>query len=153
MSTGGIPTQPASLPVPPTGDGSVTFGGGGHQTFRSDVPIPDGVISSAPIKAWKRVASVFDGKPKEQFCFLFSIPGREADGELAYYTGVKVSSHPKSKLVPFLTLIGARVPTPDNPTLPTDVVGRRANLFVVSEPSTSDPTKKYPKIKQVLAAS
>ena len=146
-----IPTEPAALPAPPASEGAVTFGGGGHQTFRGE--IADGVVKGATIRAWKRVASTFDGQSKEQFCFLFSVPGREADGELAYYCGTKVSSHPKSKLVPFLKTIGARVPTPENPRLPDDVVGRTADLFVKSEPSTSDPTKKYPKIKEVLAAS
>jgi len=145
-----IPTEAAPLPQPPADEGTVTFGGGVHQTFRGTVA--DGVAKGATIKGWKRVTSTFDGQPKEQFCFLFNLAGREVDGELAFYTGVKVSTHPKSKLVPFLKTIGARVPTPDNPKLP-DVVGAKADLFIKNEPSTSDPTRTYPKVKEVLAAS
>lgn len=145
-----IPTEAASLPQPPENEGAVTFGGGGHQTFRGTVA--DGVAKSATLVKWRRVTSTFDGKPKEQFCFLFALAGREADGELAFYTGTKVSAHPKAKLVPFLKTIGVRVPTPDNPKLP-DVVGAKGDLFIKNEPSTSDPSKTYPKIKEVLAAS
>lgn len=145
-----IPTEAAPLPTPPKDEGTVSFGGGGHQTFRGTVK--DGVVKGAVLKGWKRVTSTFDGQAKEQFCFLFAVPGQEADGELAYYTGVKVSTHPKSKLVPFLKTVGARVPTPQDPKLP-DVVGLKADLFVKNDPSTADPSRTYPKIKEVMAAS
>lgn len=144
-----IPNEPAPLPAPPPNEGSVTFSSGGHQSFSG--ALADG-IQKATLKEWKRVQSTFDGRVTEQFVWLFTVDGREAEGVLAYYTGTKVSSHPKAKLVPFLKAIGGRVPTPDNPRLPDDLPGRKVQLFGKNEPSTKDPSKSYFKVKEVLAA-
>jgi hypothetical protein len=127
----------------------VTFSSGGHQTFKGDISEN---IYPGTLKEWKRTTSTFQGKPKDQFVFLFTVDGREADGELAYYTGCNVSTDPRTKLPPFLKTIGARVPTPDNPKLDDNLVGRKARLFVSLEPSTKDPSKTFPKITKVLAA-
>lgn len=147
-----IQTQPATLPAPPPSDDAVTFGGGGFQTFKG--ALPDGVVSGAALKEWKRTVSTFgNDKPKEQFVFLFTVPGRESEGELAYYTAVKVSPHPKAKFIPFLKALGARIPTPENPRLPDDLIGRKANLFIENIPSTSDASRSYPKVIKVFAAA
>lgn len=145
-----IPTEAAPLPTPPANEGAVTFSSGGHQTFRGKMS--DGLVL-ATIKEWKRVQSTFENRVTEQFCWLFTVDGRESEGELAYYTGVKVSTHPKAKLVPFLRTIGARVPTPDNPQLPGDCPGKKARLLVKNEPKNNNPSETYLKIKEVLSAA
>jgi hypothetical protein len=151
----GIPTEAASLPQPPAEDGVVSFGGGtNHQTWRMESPIKDDIYSGK-IKSWKRVPSSFTdkaGKPKEQFVFLCSVDGRESDGELSYYTGVSITGHPKEKLGPLLKLLGLPLPTPKSPQLP-DPTGRPLRFFVVNQPGKNDPSKSFPKITQVLAAS
>ncbi|MGH8899422.1 MAG: hypothetical protein ACRDZ4_20950 [Egibacteraceae bacterium] len=144
----GIPTEAAPLPAPPANEGNVTFSSGSHQTFKGE--IADNIYPGT-LKEWKRVQSTFQGKVKDQFCFLFTVDGREKDGELVYYTGCNVSTDPRTKLPPFLKTLGARVPTPESPTLP-DLVGKRAKLLVTNEPSSKDPSKTYPKITKVLAA-
>jgi hypothetical protein len=144
-----IPTEAAALPTPPANEGAVTFSEGSKQTFKGE--IADNIYAGT-LKEWVRVQSTFQGKVKDQFCWLFTVDGREADGELAFYTGCNVSSDPRTKLPPFLKTMGIAVPTPANPTLEKNVAGKKAKLFVTNEPSSKDPTKTYPKITKVLAA-
>lgn len=145
----GVPQEAASLPAPPADEGAVTFGSGGHQTFSGSHP--DGV-GEGTLKGWKRVQSKFEERISEQFCWLIEPDCDKGKGELAYYTGVKVSTHPKSKLVPFLKTIGAPVPTPDDARLSDKIVGTRVKYFLKNEDSTSRPGSKFPKIKEFLAA-
>lgn len=149
-----IPTTAAPLPSAPTneGDASVSFSSGGHQTWNKEAVIADNIYPLT-IRSWKRVLSTFPGRaPKEQFVYLCSVDGREADGELAYYTGTKITGHPKEKLTPFLRdVLKLPLPTPENPRLP-DPVGAKLRGLVKSEPSTSNPAVRYPKIKEVMAA-
>lgn len=151
----GILTEAAALPQPAANDGAISFGGGqNHQTWKLEAPISD-AIYPGKIKSWKRVSSTFldkKGQPKEQFVFLCSVDGREQDGELSYYTGTSITGHPKEKLGPLLKMLGLAVPTPKSPQLP-DPVGRPLRFFVVNQPGKNDPSKSFPKITQVLAAS
>jgi len=144
-----IPTEAAPLPAPPANEGAVTFNEGSLQTFRG--PIADNIYPGT-LQGWKRTKSTFGGKEKEQFCWLFTVDGREGDGELAFYTGCNMSADARTKLPPFLKTMGIPLPTPESPSLTPDVAGKKAKLFVSNEPSTKDPSKTYPKITKVLSA-
>jgi len=149
----GIPNTAEPLPAPPPNEsnGAVTFGGGGHQTWKLESPIADGVYPGK-VKAWKRILSTYKEKTSERFVFLCSVDGREGDGELAHYTGTRLTGHPKEKLGPFLRdVLKLPLPTPQNPSLP-DPIGRPLKLFVKNEPGTNDSTKMYPKVKEVMPA-
>jgi len=145
----GIPNSAAPLPAPPANesDTSITFAQG-HQTFTGD--IADGVYP-ATVAKFKRTQSTFQGQTKDQFVFLFTVDGREADKELAYYTGCKMSNDPKTKLPPLLDALKLARPTPASPNLPNPV-GAKCRIMVLNQPGKNDATKKFPKITAVLAA-
>lgn len=141
-----ILSGPAPLPAPPANEGAVTFKSGGFQTFNGLVDKE--TIYPGTVTGWKRTQSTFGGKTKDQFVFIVVLDQYKDRGELAYYAGTN-AVHPKSKLPPFLTAIGARIPTPENPRLPDDIPGRRANFLVKNLPGQDGQVRS--KIVEVLA--
>jgi hypothetical protein len=128
MSTA-LPTEPGfgqpGGPLPP-----VTFGGGGHQTFKGD--LADGLYGATCVKVEACVGN-FEGKATPQYALLFALEGKESMGELCWYVSRKLSSHPKAKLGPTLDALKITRPTPENPQL-DNPVGRKARLLVKNNP-------------------
>jgi hypothetical protein len=140
-----------STPVEPSPFGTpgvlppVTFSSGGHQTFRGQCP--DGLYP-ATVKKVEACVSTFEGKQTAQYVFMFQIDGREGDGELAWYTSQKYSTHQKAKLRPTLIALGLPQPTPENPNLPNPI-GAKARILVQNE-AKRDGSGMFPKVKQIL---
>jgi hypothetical protein len=143
MST---PVEPTSFATPPGALPPVTFGGGGHQTFKGS--LADGLHPATCVKI-EACISTFEGKQTPQYVFLFQIEGRESDGEMAWYASRKLSPHPKAKLGPTIDVLKLARPTPENPALPNPV-GAKARLFVKNEPRR-DGSGMVLKIKELLA--
>jgi hypothetical protein len=116
----GTPTAGAGA-LPP-----VTFGGGGHQSFKGD--LTDGLYPAVCVKI-EACESTFEGKTTPQYVFLFALEGATDRGELAWYTSRKLSTHPKAKLPPTLDALKLGRPTPENPVLPNPI-GAKARLLV-----------------------
>lgn len=124
----------------------VTFGGGGHQTYKG--PDLNGLFP-ATVKKIEACVGTFEGKQTPQYVLLFEVEGHEGQGELALYVSRKLSTHPKAKLVPTLTALKLALPTPENPQLPNPV-GAKARLLVKSE-ARRDGQGTVVKIKDILA--
>jgi hypothetical protein len=145
----GIPDQPASLPTPGAGGlPPVTFGGGGHQTFKGD--LADNLYPATCVKIEACVGN-FEGKQTPQYVLLFAIEGKESQGELAWYVSRKLSTHPKAKLGPTLDALRLARPTPENPDLPNPV-GAKAKLLVKNLPRNDGQQGTRLKVMELLAA-
>lgn len=148
MST---PTAPTGFGMPGTAGGGplpgVTFGGGGHATFKGTAR--DG-LEPATCVGIEACVSTFEGKTTDQYVFLFTLDSQPEAGNVAWYTSRKMGNHPKMKLPPTLTALKLALPTPENPNMPNPV-GAKARLLVKNEPRR-DGQGTVLKVKEVLEA-
>lgn len=153
-----FPTVPASLPVNSgtvaTPVATTTFtasfaGGGAH----FDADLPDGLYTLTLVEA-EQISQPNKFKPgtiSQQVIWKFTVDGREGDGQLGYYTSK--SMHEKSKLPGLLDALQVPAPTADNPNVDIQAIyGKKVKALVKNEAGKNDPSRRYPRIKELLRA-
>lgn len=145
----------AALPPPPKGgDDDVV----GVTNKKEQAATFSGVLKDdlypATVSGLKSVTGPNKFKPgemREQAIWLFTIDGREAEGELAVYTSF--SLHEKSTLPPVLEALNKGVPAAGEPLRKSVYVGAKCRVMIENKPGKTDPSKKFPRITKVLRAA